>query len=35
LGKIAKRNHTTVKALCKKNKIKENTILRLGQKIKI
>ena len=35
LGKIAKRNHTTVKALCKKNKIKETTVLRLGQKIKI
>ncbi|MBL7910943.1 MAG: peptidoglycan DD-metalloendopeptidase family protein [Bacteroidia bacterium] len=35
LGRIAKRNHTTIKALCKKNKLKETTVLRIGQKIKI
>lgn len=35
LGKIAKRNHTTVKALCKKNGLKPTSTLRLGQKIKI
>ncbi len=35
LGKIAKRNHTTIKALCKKNKLKETTVLRIGQKIRI
>lgn len=35
LSRIAKRNHTTVKAICKKNKLKPNSKLRLGQKIKI
>ncbi|MBA2612604.1 MAG: peptidoglycan DD-metalloendopeptidase family protein [Bacteroidetes bacterium] len=35
LGKIAKRNHTTIKSLCKKNRLKESTVLRIGQKIKI
>lgn len=35
LGRIAQRNHTTVKALCKKNKIKQSKTLRLGQKLKI
>lgn len=32
---IAKRNKTTVKSLCSKNRLKPNTKLRLGQKIKI
>ncbi len=35
LGKIAKRHRTTVKALCKKNGLKPNSNLRLGQRIKI
>jgi murein DD-endopeptidase MepM/ murein hydrolase activator NlpD len=35
LGYIAKRYHTTVSALCKKNKLKPNSTLRLGQLIKI
>ena len=35
LGKIAQRNHTTIKAICKKNGIKQNKALRPGQKLKI
>jgi murein DD-endopeptidase MepM/ murein hydrolase activator NlpD len=35
LGRIAKRNHTTIKAICQKNKIKQTKILRLGQKLKV
>lgn len=35
LGKIARRHHTTVKAICKKNGIKQSKKLRLGQKIKV
>ena len=35
LGKIAKRYHTSVKVLCKKNRLKPNSVLRLGQRIKI
>jgi murein DD-endopeptidase MepM/ murein hydrolase activator NlpD len=35
LSAIAKANHTTVAALCKKNGIKENSMLSLNQKIKI
>jgi len=35
LGAIAKRNHTTVKSLCKKNGLKPTSVLRLGQKLKI
>lgn len=35
LGAIAKRNHTTVASLCKKNKLKPTSVLRLGQIIKI
>lgn len=35
LGAIARRNHTTIKALCKKNHLKPTSILRLGQKLKI
>ncbi len=35
LSAIAKRHHTTVSSLCKKNKIRENSILRLGQLLKI
>ncbi len=33
LGAIAKRNGTSVKAICKLNGIKENSILRIGQKL--
>lgn len=35
LGAIARKKHTTVKALCKKNKIKPTSTLRLGQRLKI
>ena len=35
LGRIAQRNHTTIKAICKKNGIKQTKVLRLGQKLKI
>ena len=35
LSGIAKRYHTTVKRLCQLNKIKETSILRLGQKIRV
>ena len=35
LGKIAKRNGTTIKSLCKKNGLKPNSTLKLGQRIKI
>ncbi|MBS1653045.1 MAG: peptidoglycan DD-metalloendopeptidase family protein [Bacteroidetes bacterium] len=35
LGAIAKRNHTTVNSLCKKNGLKPNTVLKLGQRVKI
>jgi murein DD-endopeptidase MepM/ murein hydrolase activator NlpD len=35
LGRIAQRNHTTIKAICKKNGIKQNKVLRLGQKLKV
>jgi len=35
LGAIARRNHTTVKALCKKNGLKPTSKLRLGQKLRI
>ncbi len=35
LGRIAQRNHTTIKAICKKNGIKQTKPLRLGQKLKI
>lgn len=35
LGRIAARNHTTIKAICKKNGIKQTKILRPGQKLKI
>ncbi len=35
LGYLAKRYHTTVGALCKKNKLKPTSTLRLGQLIKI
>lgn len=35
LGKIAKRNHTTVKAICRKNGIKPSTKLKVGRKIRI
>lgn len=35
LGRIASRNHTTVKKLCRLNGIKETSVLRLGQKIRV
>jgi len=35
LGKLAKKYHTTVQELCKKNKIKPNTVLREGRLLKI
>ena len=35
LSKIAKRNNTTIKNLCRLNNIEENTILSLGKKIKL
>lgn len=35
LDRIARRNGTTVKALCKKNKIKETTVLQIGQRLKV
>lgn len=35
LGRIAARNHTTIKAICKKNGIKQTKVLRAGQKLKI
>lgn len=34
LERIARRNHTTVSALCKKNGIKKTKVLRIGQKLK-
>ena len=35
LGKIASRNGTTVKKLCKLNGIKETKVLQIGQKIRV
>jgi murein DD-endopeptidase MepM/ murein hydrolase activator NlpD len=35
LGRIAQRNHTSIKAICKKNGIKQSKVLRPGQKLKI
>ena len=35
LGRIAINNHTTVKKLCQLNGIRENSILRLGQRIRV
>lgn len=35
LSAIARRYHTTVKRLCQLNKIKETSILRLGQKVRV
>ncbi|HRD40385.1 MAG TPA: M23 family metallopeptidase, partial [Bacteroidia bacterium] len=35
LGVIAKRCHTTVSAICKKNGIKPTKILQIGQKLKV
>lgn len=35
LGRIAQKNHTTIKAICAKNGIKQTKVLRLGQKLKI
>ncbi|MEO8760700.1 MAG: M23 family metallopeptidase, partial [Bacteroidia bacterium] len=35
LDKIARRNHTTIAMLCKKNGISRTKVLRLGQKLKV
>lgn len=35
LGKIAKRCHTTVAAICKKNRIKPTKVLQVGQKLRV
>ena len=35
LGAIARRKHTTVKAICRKNNIRPNSKLRIGQKLRI
>jgi len=35
LGRIAQKNHTTISSICKKNRIKQTKMLRLGQKIKV
>ena len=35
LSKIASRNHTTVRALCRLNNIKETTILKVGRKLRV
>ncbi|HKC67211.1 MAG TPA: M23 family metallopeptidase [Bacteroidia bacterium] len=35
LDKIARRNHTTINAICKKNGIKSTKVLKLGQKLKV
>jgi murein DD-endopeptidase MepM/ murein hydrolase activator NlpD len=35
LDKIARRNHTTVVTLCKKNGIKSTKVLKLGQKLRV
>jgi murein DD-endopeptidase MepM/ murein hydrolase activator NlpD len=35
LGQIARRSHTTVKSLCKKNGLRANSVLRVGMKLKI
>lgn len=35
LGKIAKRNKTTIAAICKKNGIKQSKVLRAGMKLKV
>ena len=35
LGKIAQKNRTTVKALCRLNGIKENTTLKIGRRLRV
>lgn len=35
LGKIAKKHHTTIKAICKLNGIKESKVLQIGQKLRV
>lgn len=35
LGKIAIRNHTTVRKLCQLNGIKETTVLQIGQRLRV
>lgn len=35
LGRIAQRNHTSIKAICKKNGIKQTKVLRPGMKLKV
>ena len=33
LVRVAQRNHASIKAICKKNGIKQNKVLRPGQKL--
>lgn len=35
LGRIARRNGTTVNSICKKNKLKPSSLLRVGQRLKL
>lgn len=35
LGRIAQKNHTSIKAICKKNGIKQTKVLRPGMKLKV
>ncbi|MCQ2194772.1 MAG: LysM peptidoglycan-binding domain-containing protein [Paludibacteraceae bacterium] len=35
MGKIARKNHTSVSRLCKLNGIKSTTTLRVGRKIRV
>lgn len=35
LGKIAKKNHTTVRRLCQLNGIRENTVLSIGKRLRV
>ncbi len=35
LGRIAQKNHTSISSICKKNGIRQNKVLRLGQKLKV
>ena len=35
LGKIAQKNHTTIKALCRLNGIKETTTLQIGRRLRV
>ena len=35
LGKIAQKNHTTIRALCRLNGIKETTTLQIGRRLRV